>query len=304
MTGGRDPRVVAALRGGTPGPTLIIIGGVHGNEPAGIAAARDAIAAWSADAVRGEIVALVGNVRAVAAGRRHRGRDLNRMWTTEWLAAATASPAATAAPELAELAELAAAVDAAIARARGPVYLVDLHTTSAAGYPFGVVGPTAAHHAFAEAFPLPCIAGLEQSLTGVLTAHYGARGCITLAIEGGQHTTRAAADNLAAVLAIALEASGVVASVPGAAAARAHLTGARGDLPARIEIVLRHPVHPGDGFRMAPGFANLQCTTAGTLLAHDATGEIRAPFDGVVVLPLYQADGDDGFFYGRAETAA
>jgi predicted deacylase len=303
VTGGGDPRVVAALRGGAPGPTLIIIGGVHGNEPAGIVAARDALAALSADAVCGEILALVGNLRAVAAGRRYLGRDLNRMWTTEWLAAAAAAPGEAELgelPELAELAELAAAVDAAIARARGPVYLVDQHTTSAPGYPFGVVGPTTAHRAFADAFPLPGIAGLEQSLAGVLTAYYAARGCVTLAIEGGQHTTRAAADNLAAVLAIALEASGVVASVPGAAAARAHLAGVRGDLPARIEIVRRHPVRPGDGFRMAPGFANLQRTTAGTLLAHDATGEIRAPFDGVVVLPLYQPHGDDGFFFGRA----
>lgn len=325
MTGAAgDPRVVAALRGTAPGPTLIAIGGMHGNEPAGIVAAREAVAGLSPGAVRGEILAVVGNRRAVAAGRRQLGRDLNRMWTTEWLAAAGVEPAgfvpavgaahgpadttlaaggagpAAPIPERAELRELAAAIDAAIARARGPVYLLDLHTTSAPGYPFGVVGPTAAHRAFAAAFPLPGLAGLEQALTGVLTAHYGARGCITLAIEGGQHTTRDAAANLAAVLAVALEASGVVADVPDAAAARAHLARVRGDLPAAIEVVHRHPVRPGDGFRMVPGFANLQRTAAGTLLARDVSGEIRAPFDGVVVLPLYQPDGDDGFFYGRA----
>jgi predicted deacylase len=325
VTGGSaagDPRVVAALRGSAPGPSLIIVGGIHGNEPAGIAAALGALAALSIDDVRGEVIALIGNCRAVAAGRRHLGRDLNRLWTPEWLAAARATAGSDIAaghagaaaipehaagradvpvvvPELAELVELAAAIDAAIARARGPVYLVDLHTTSAPGFPFGVVGPTTAHRAFAAAFPLPGLVGLEQTLTGVLTAHYGARGCVTLAIEGGQHTTRDAADNLAAVLAIALEASSVVASVPGAAAARSHLAGGRGDLPPAIEVVRRHPVHAGDGFRMAPGFANLQRTAAGTLLAHDASGEIRAPFDGVLVLPLYQPDGDDGFFYGR-----
>jgi succinylglutamate desuccinylase len=234
------------------------------------------------------------------------------MWTTEQLADARAAVAYQAdgadtggahqVPERWELVELAGAIDAAIARARGPVHLLDLHTTSAPGFPFAVVGPSEAQRAFARAFPLPGIIGLQRALPGVLTAHYGQRGCLALAIEGGQHTSRAAADNLAAVLAIALEASGCVPAMPGAAAARDHLTRARGDLPAVIDLALRHAVRPEHGFRMEPGFANLQRTAAGTLLARDAAGEIRAPFDGVLVLPLYQPDGDDGFFYGRAAT--
>jgi succinylglutamate desuccinylase len=38
---------------------------------------------------------------------------------------------------------------------------------------------------------------------------------------------------------------------------------------------------------------------AGTLLARDDGGEIRAPFDGLLLMPLYQAQGSDGFFLGR-----
>jgi predicted deacylase len=297
MTGGGE-RVARALRGAAPGPTLIIVGGMHGNEPAGLAAARAVLDALPAGAVTGEVVVLVGNRRAVAAGRRYLGRDLNRMWTTEQIAQARAAPEPEL-PEAHELVELADAIDAAIARARGPVHLIDLHTTSAAGLPFAIVGPTPEHRRFAEAIPLPGIVGLEHVLPGVLTGHYGRLGCITLAIEGGQHTTGAAADHLAAVIALALGASGAVPAMPGAAAARHHLTCARGDLPAMIEVALRHPVRPEDGFRMEPGFANLQRTAAGTLLARDVRGEIRAPFDGVLLLPLYQPDGDDGFFYGR-----
>jgi succinylglutamate desuccinylase len=133
----------------------------------------------------------------------------------------------------------------------------------------------------------------------VLTGYFGRRGCITLAIEGGQHTTGAAADNLAAVITIALDVTGVVPGAAGAAAARDHLQRVRGELPAMIEVALRHAVKPEHAFRMEPGFANIQRTAAGTLLARDRTGEIRAPFDGVVLLPLYQPDGTDGFFYGR-----
>jgi len=39
---------------------------------------------------------------------------------------------------------------------------------------------------------------------------------------------------------------------------------------------------------------------AGTLLARDKAGEIRAREDGIVVMPLYQGQGEDGFFLGRA----
>ena len=294
-------RLIGELRGAAPGPTLIVIGGVHSNEPAGIVAARAAVTALTAlprDGMRGEIVALIGNLRASAVGRRCLSEDLNRMWTPERLAEARAS--SEVAGELRELAELADVIEQVITRARGPVFLLDLHTTSAAGFPFAVVGHTAEHHRFAQAFPLPGIVGLQEALPGVLSGYFGDRGCVTLAIEGGQHTTRAAADNLAAVIAIALEAIGILAEAPGAAAARAYLAGVRGALPHRIEVVVRHAVRPEHGFRMEPGFANLERVAAGTLLARDVSGEIRAPFDGVVLLPLYQPEGDDGFFFGRA----
>jgi succinylglutamate desuccinylase len=290
-------RIIAELRGGASGPTLIVIGGMHGNEPAGIVAAREALAAVDARGVRGEIVALIGNLRATLIGRRFIAQDLNRMWTADRLAAARAGGSPD--PEMHELAELAGMIEQVIARARGPVFVLDLHTTSAPGFPFAVVGPTPAHRQLAAAFPLPGILGLEETLTGVLTRYLGERGCVTLAIEGGQHTTSAAADNLAAVITIALEATGVVAEVPGAAAARAHLLAVRGALPHVIEVVVRHALRPDHGFRMEPGFANIERVAAGTLLARDASGEIHAPFDGVVLLPLYQPDGDDGFFYGR-----
>ncbi len=297
MTGDAS-RIVAELRGAQPGPTLIVIGGMHGNEPAGIAAARAVLGTVARGEVRGDVLSVIGNRRAGEAGRRCLAQDLNRMWTAERIAAARAGEGPDN-PEMTELAELADTIDRAIAAARGPVFVLDLHTTSAPGFPFAVVGPTPAHRAFARAFPLAGIVGLEEALPGVLTGYLGGLGCHTLAIEGGQHTSRTAADSLAAVIAIALEATGVVQGMPAAGAARAYLASVRGALPHLIEVVVRHAVRPEQRFRMEPGFANLERVTAGTLLARDASGEIHAPFDGVVVLPLYQPDGEDGFFYGK-----
>ena len=304
-----DARVIDRLRGDADGPTLLLVGGVHGNEPAGVDATRAAIADLRRRGVtmRGEVIGLVGNVRALAAHRRYLARDLNRLWTRDRVAAARNVADGWTAPtldgaELTELAELSSELEAVLAAARGPVIVLDLHTTSAAGIPFGVVGPTEAHRALAAHFPMPCIAGLEEQLEGVLTGYLGAQGCVTLAVEGGQTDTPEARANLDAVVAIGLVVSGVVAAedMPGRLDdARALLARSRGDLPTTIEVVSRHPVKPSDEFRMEPGFANIQRTPAGTLLAHDHTGEIRAPFDGLVLLPLYQPQGSDGFFYGR-----
>jgi len=280
------------LRGERPGPTLILVGGIHGNEPAGVEVCSRLLARLDQGAIAGDVVALVGNPPALAARRRFLARDMNRQWTPELLAAAQAIEDA----ESAALAALAAAIDEALDAARGPVFALDLHTTSAEGIPFAIAGGAPADRAFARQVPLPVIVGLQESLGGTLTEYLAARGCVALAVEGGQSDSPSAEANLEAVIAVGLAAAGVV-ELAERAAARELLRRARGDLPALIEVALRHPVGPG--FRMEPGFANIERTAAGTLLARDDSGEIRAPFDGLVLMPLYQAQGSDGFFFGR-----
>jgi len=301
------PRVLERLVGDAAGPTLIAVGGLHGNEPAGVAVIRTVLGRVRARgaAVRGEVVGLVGNVRALAARRRFLARDLNRLWTPARIDSLVSSdpwsePTSDGA-ELSELIELSGELERAIEAARGPVFVIDLHTTSAPGVPFGVIGAAPAQRAFAEQFPLPTILGLEEQLEGVLTRFLAARGCVTLAIEGGQTDSPDAGAYLEAVVTIALAASGCVApdQLPELVAARNLLARTRGALPPLIEVTMRHEVKPEHDFHMEPGFANIHRTAAGTLLARDRRGEIRAPYDGLLLLPLYQSQGGDGFFFGR-----
>ena len=51
---------------------------------------------------------------------------------------------------------------------------------------------------------------------------------------------------------------------------------------------------------MQPGFRNIDFVKRGQLLARDGRGELRAREAGLVILPLYQGIGDDGYFWGRA----
>ena len=158
-------RVIGRQRGEAPGPTLIAVAGVHGNEPAGVHAARRVLRALDGVRLTGELVALCGNLRGLRAGRRYLGRDLNRQWTEAGMARAARERDGA---EGDELVELRAVLDEVVAAARGPVYAVDLHTTSAEGKPFALVGDTVAQRRFAAHFPLPAILGLEEQIDGVL----------------------------------------------------------------------------------------------------------------------------------------
>ncbi len=302
-----NPCELGRIVGPASGPTLILIGGMHGNEPAGALAAEATLVHLERDAtpVAGEVIALQGNRPAMRENRRYLRRDLNRQWTPARLASAhDAVAAGDPDPELQALLDVEDAIDAALARARGPVYALDLHTTSAEGIPFAIVGPSLAEQSFARDFGLTGIMGLEVALEGVLSTYLATRGCIALSIEGGQHDGAPALRNLHAAATIAVQAAGLVHArdLPGLAAARRKLARARGKLPALIEVTYRHEIQPGRHFRMAPGFATIQRVLAGTVLAHEEAAEIRAPFDGLVVLPLYQPQGSDGFFYGREVT--
>ena len=61
----------------------------------------------------------------------------------------------------------------------------------------------------------------------------------------------------------------------------------------------RHAITPEDEFEMLPGFNNFDPVTRGQRLAADARGEIKAGERGLVLMPLYQKLGEDGFFIGR-----
>jgi len=301
-------RLIGRVSGGTPGPTLIGVGGVHGNEPAGVHALRRVFErlAWPDIEIRGDFIAFAGNVRALAQSKRYLTRDLNRAWTPERCAALDRErdePAAGPGDdvETLEQRELGRALETAVKNARGETTFMDLHSTSAAGFPFAVVSDTRRGHEFGSHFPLPVILGLEECLDGLLCDHMSRLGCRTMAVEGGQHGEPGTVDCLAAAVWLALDAKGILARGAEKEVRRAHsvLDQARGDLPRVLEVVKRHAIVPEDEFVMEPGFANIATVEKGRKLARDRHGDIRAPKDGLVVLPLYQGQGEDGFFFAQ-----
>lgn len=300
------PRVLGHLRSDVPGPTLIAIGGIHGNEPAGVRAIRAVLAAVAATGPLpcGEIVGLSGNRGGLEQGARYVSKDLNRLWTPAHLAALHNTDRRDLDDaEDAEQRGLHAEIEAAIGRARGPVLLLDLHTTSAPGLPFVLLSDTPAQRALAAALHVPALLGLEVHVLGAISTYYGFKGCVACSVEGGQHQSDAAFENLAAALWAALAHAGVLE--PALAEARHGVSVERlrtvsAGVPRLLHVRSRRAIEPSDEFVMEPGFLNLAPVRRGHLLARDRHGEIRAESDGVVILPLYQKLGSEGFFWGES----
>ena len=290
--------------GGTePGPTFLVAAGIHGNEPAGIAAARRTLDDLRArrPRFRGRFVALVGNLTALEGGVRFVDLDLNRIWTRQRIRELESRDPAALRTEDREQLELWHELEPMLEATGFDPYFLDLHTSSAPGKPFVCIGDTLRNRDFALRIPAPVILGLEEQIDGALLEYVNDCGGVTMGVEGGQHDSDEAVDFIEAVVGLALLSAGCVdeADLPAASRFRALLRRETGELPPALEVRHRHPVEPGDGFEMEPGYANFQPVRRGELLARDARGPIVARENGRVLLPLYQGQGSDGFFLIR-----
>ena len=295
------PRVIGDVGRPRSGPVLVCIGSLHGNEPAGYLALRRVFEALGSDpeGLAGRFVGLTGNRKALAAGRRYLEVDLNRAWTPDRLERVrdTAQPLEA---EDDELRELSRALEALIEE-EGQITLLDLHTTSGGGPAFTNLDDTLRNRGFAFRLPVPHVLGLEEELAGTLLAHLVARRFVAVGFEAGQHADPASVDRAAAAVWIALEHAGVLrpGSRPEVAEAEALLREHSKTLPDVVEVRYRHPIEPGEQFEMLPGFTSFQRVEKGRELARHQGRPVQATEAGRLLMPLYQRQGEDGFFLIR-----
>lgn len=297
-------RLIGSCRGQEPGPTVVAVCGIHGNEPAGARAAEAVLESLESSAVpfRGEFVALCGNLEALTRNQRFIHKDLNRQWTVERIAALeSGSTPGGSEVEDREQRELWSLLREAFDRSRGPAILLDLHTSSADGPPFATMGDTLHNRGFVTQLPVPVILGLEEQIDGALLEYVNNLGHVTVGFEAGRHDRASSREHHEAFLWLALIAAGNLreALVPRYGAFRRTLESATAGIPRIVEMRHRHVIRPEDEFVMNPGFRNFDPVTKGDLLARDRRGVVKARESGVLLLPLYQGLGDDGFFLGR-----
>ncbi len=300
----RLDRLLGDVSTGRPGPTIIVTAGVHGNEPAGtVALAR--VFATLADRklpLRGRLIGLAGNLGALARNQRFVARDLNRGWIVDRIAALLAHDPSEDRDEDAEQRALLERFRPVLAAADRPVVFLDLHSTSAGGSPFTIIADTLRNRRVAFALPAPVILGLEETIEGTLSSWLDDLGHVAIVFEGGQNQDPTTIDRHEAAVWLTLERVGGLtrSEIPDFARHVTTIADSTRGIARVVEIRGRHAIVPEDRFEMNPGYANFQSIRRGEVLAHDLRGDVCAWENGVILMPLYQKQGDDGFFAARA----
>jgi succinylglutamate desuccinylase len=296
---------------GSSGETLVLaLGALHGNEPAGVLAMNNLLNMLKDEPINnpnfqfsGRIVGFLGNVQAFKHQTRFLKKDLNRQFSPEniqFLRAQVAQKQPLGFED-AEILELLDAIDAEIADYKPKrLVFVDLHTTSAEGDIFSIVGEDPNARALAVSLNAPVVLGLVNGIGGT-TLHYfnSARfGLPTTAIsfEAGQHTDTISVQRAIAFLVSVLREVGCVQPHDIESRHDEILRNYSKNLPKVLRLLAVHKVLPTDQFQMEKGYVNFQKVYKGEILAHDKNGAHRCPSDGRILMPLYQAQGSDGYF--------
>ena len=300
------PRELGRSVGRQPGPTLICLGGLHGNEPAGVLAIHRVLSSLRsrAETLRGEFVGLVGNRQALASHRRFIDHDLNRAWNSERLARLLKSPRIGETEDREQL-ELDATIQRILDEAPGRVFLLDLHTFSGPGSAFAILDDTLPNREMAMDFPVPLVLGLEEELSGTLASHLTAQGVTVLGFESGQHDDAGSVDGAVAAIWLALDSCGLLEgeSRRRAEKARILLEEQSESTVGIVEVLYRHPIDSQDGFSMVPGFKSFQNVVEGQLLGKGSDGAILAPRPAHVTHAALSGSGRGWVLSGSADPA-
>jgi succinylglutamate desuccinylase len=304
--GADTPRLVGSAGEARGGPLLLATAAIHGNEPAGVHALRRVFAALAGfeTALAGRFVGLVGNRGALLAGQRYLDGDLNRLWSQRRLAELAAGDPTADTAEQREQRQLLAAIEAELAAPHGEVVHMDLHSTSGDSPPFLVQNGDARSLELARALGVPVLHGLLRNIDGTVLDLGAAHGWACVVLEGGQNEAETTIEHHESALWLMLHAADLLADEPRFELARHRERIARSTagLPPAAEICLRYAIEPQERFTMLPGFKSFERVVQGQLLALGGPSgrrEIRSPMGGLLIMPRYQGQGQDGFFLAR-----
>jgi succinylglutamate desuccinylase len=309
-------RVIGAIGGNAPGPLVVATAALHGNEPAGVHALEEAFSMLQATpnlAFKGRFVGLVGNLHAYNSSSRFVERDFNRIWTKTHLDTVLAENPARLRGEDLEMRHLYDAIrQEVLASHTDTTVFLDLHTTSAGGGIFCI--PTDEKHSLqlAKALHAPVILNLFDRVEGTLL-RFAAEGhffpenpavtCMGVAYEAGQHEEPLSVSRSLSAILNTLHFAGCINDLNLHSPHEMILQKSFAELPRVTRLIHAHHIKPGETFKMRPGYVNFQRVREGEHLADDIHGRVLSPHQSMILMPLYQSQGSDGFFLVKEEEA-
>lgn len=294
-----ENRIIGNYTSNKKGPLLFVTGGVHGNEPSGVKALEKVFEELekTRPEINGRIVGVRGNTSALKKDQRYIDEDLNRTWTEKNVQ--SGNPETT---EQKEMHEIIKVLQDFPEKDYSKRYFLDCHTTSSDSLPYISVQEVNDNDPWAHKFPTYIVRGFSDIVYGAIDHYMSRTGLTGFVFEAGQHTSPASVENHEGIIWLALkEACGLdlseISCYP-----QCVDKFAKENAPEQktFEIIHRHEIKDGDTFKMEPGYKNFQKIEKDELLAISNGKEIRSTWDAYIFMPLYQSQGNDGFFVIQA----
>jgi succinylglutamate desuccinylase len=176
--------------------------------------------------------------------------------------------------------------------------ILDLHTTTADGGIFTIAADDEMSLALAKGLHAPVILGFAEDLKGTtlnfLNRPEDQTYCIVF--ESGQHHDPESIHRSAAAIVNCMRTIGAVDSRDVDHRHDGILIKMAEGLPKITNLIYHYRIKPGERFAMKPGYKNFQAVNAGEVIAENEKGIITSPLSGLILMPKYQSQGDDGFF--------
>ena len=291
----RIPRILGTYEGEQNGPLLVVTAGVHGNEPSGVKALQDIFRELEEKQppMKGTFLGIAGNLEALQQDKRFIDEDLNRTWTRDKLEKSV--PQTHEEKEMKEIIEVLEKYPESEYPSR---YFIDCHTTSSASLPYISVQDVGSNNDFAHLFPTYIVVGFSDIVDGSIDKYFSSKGITGFTFEAGQHTDQNTRKNQETLIWLALHEVCEVELENISCYPTCHdvFPQQYPEGQQTFEILYRHGLKEGDTFEMRPGFQNFEQIQKDQLLAMHNGQEIRSKWDATLFMPLYQAQGNDGFF--------
>jgi len=302
-------RIIGSYTEERKGPLLVIFGAMHGNEPAGVKAIQLIIKMLEVEPItnpkfqfNGKLLGLIGNLAAYKSGKRFIEKDLNRNWKTDLVSEINQKPSFELDTEEKEISELLEILRKEIKE--NPQYtemvVLDLHTTSSFGGIFIIPSEQEKSLALAKKMYAPVVKGFLEGIQGTTLHFFNNTNfdieTTAITFESGQHNEELAVNRAIAAVVNLMRTIQMVNEDDVENVHDELLISHSEHLPEITELIQRHPIEESDQFVMLPNFENFQKVNKDQVLASDKSGPIRAPEDCMILMPLYQNQGEDGFF--------
>ena len=304
-------RVIGRYESEIEGPLLICLGGIHGNEPAGVRAIQIVTTLLENEAdvnpdfsFRGRLVGIIGNKSALRANQRYIAEDLNRILTPERLEQIHSRKARH--QEESEIKELVTAINKEIEEYRPQkIVLLDIHSTSATGGIFVITSGDPESARIGATLHAPVILDFVHEVKGTTLGFFTKENLntdiVSVVFECGQHTDPLSVNRAIAAIINCMRTIGCIRAEDVENKHDLLLQEYAAGLPKVARLIEHYTIDAQRTFRLVKEYQNFEQVSAGQVIAYSGNIPVTARQSGLILLPRLQDRGTDGFFIVRPE---